>query len=207
MEQPLLKPEVHIKARRIQVFTCYHNRRATVWNAATTHDLVWKWFWNVQKISISAKKDQQINTLRCGWSLRHCPVGSRVPANTETISGRKKWHLCLKQVNTLSVQNDIKKQSFGLPLYKTATPLCVPLRSTSAICTAFRLLGSRLVFIWMPILSIPVGVRVCVCLMSVRSGGQSEQSALMPLLHVCHSAWISWRQTQREGMTRQQLLF
>lgn len=41
-KQPLLKPEVHIKATWIQVSTCYRRRRATMSNVATTHDLVWK---------------------------------------------------------------------------------------------------------------------------------------------------------------------
>lgn len=37
----LLRPEVHIKARWIQVSTCHHY---SVKRSYNTHGLVWKWF-------------------------------------------------------------------------------------------------------------------------------------------------------------------
>lgn len=93
-----------------------------------THDLVWKWFWNVQKISISATENRWI--LWGMWIItqtQHRPVGSYLMVHTKTISGRKTFdytYAWYRLIHFVTVQNDIKKQPFGLTLYKTASPSC-----------------------------------------------------------------------------------
>lgn len=73
---------------------------------------------------------------------QHRPVGSYLMVHTKTISGRKNFdytYACYRLIHFVTVQNVIKKQPFGLTLYKTVSPSCTVSRAISLFQTALKL--------------------------------------------------------------------